>query len=109
MTRTDVRAELRANLAITAVLRILVMSLGIGLVMDLGRRASHFHAFVAGAVILVAAVGVGLGARRLRTVLLEAQAPRPARPRVLLRPIIVVLLGPSGRRACASSDRRALT
>lgn len=73
MTRTNVRAELRTNLAIVTVLWILAVSLGIDLVMDLGRRTSVFHAFVEGSAIIAAAVGVVLGARRLRTVLHEAQ------------------------------------
>ncbi len=73
VTGTDVRAELRANLAIVTVLWILAVSLGIDLVMDLGRRATLFHAFVEGSAILAAAVGVVLGARRLRTALHEAQ------------------------------------
>lgn len=73
MTRTSVRAELRANLAIVAVLGILAVSLGIDLVMDLGRRATLFHAFVEGSAILAAAVGVVLGARRLRAASHEAQ------------------------------------
>lgn len=73
VTRTDVRAELRANLAIVAVLWILAVSLGIDLVMDLGRPTSLFHAVVEGSAILAAAVGVALGARQLRTALHEAQ------------------------------------
>jgi hypothetical protein len=43
VTRTNVRSELRANLAIVTVLWILAVSLGIDLVMDLGRRATFFH------------------------------------------------------------------
>lgn len=73
VTHTHVRAELRANLAIMTVLAILAMSLGIDLAMDLGRRATPFHAFVEGSAIIAAAVGVVLGARRLRTALHEAQ------------------------------------
>jgi DNA-binding CsgD family transcriptional regulator len=76
MTRTNVRSELRANLAIVTVLWILAVSLGIDLVMDLGRRATFFHAFVEGSAIIAAAVGVMLGARRLRTALHEAQSLR---------------------------------
>ena len=73
MTRTSVRAALRANLAIVTVLWVLAVSRGIDLVMDLGRRATLFHAFVEGSAIIAAAVGVALGARRLRTALHEAQ------------------------------------
>lgn len=73
MTRTNVLAELRANLAIVTVLWILAVSLGIDLVMDLGRRATLSHAFVEGSAIIAAAVGVVLGARRLRRALHEAQ------------------------------------
>jgi len=64
---------MRANLAIVTVLWILAVSLGIDLVMDLGRQTSLFHAFVEGLAILAAVVGVVLSARRLRTALHEAQ------------------------------------
>ena len=73
LTRTSVRSELRANLAIVVVLAILAVSLGIDLVMDLDRRASLFHDFVEGSAIVAAAIGVVLGARRLRAALHEAQ------------------------------------
>ena len=73
VTHTHVRAELRANLAIVVVLGILAVSLGIDLVMDLHQRATLFHAFVEGSAIIAAAVGVVLGARRLRIALREAQ------------------------------------
>lgn len=73
VTRTDVRAELRANLAIVTVLCILAVSLGVDLAMDLGRPTSLFHAFVEGTAIIAAVFGVVLGARRLRTALHEAQ------------------------------------
>lgn len=73
MTRTNVRAELRANLAIVTVLWILAVSLGIDLVMDLDRRATFFHAFVEGSAIIAAVAGVVLGTRRLRAALHEAQ------------------------------------
>lgn len=73
MSRTNVRAELRANLGIMAVLSILAVSLGLDLFLDLDRRPSIFHAFVEGSAIAAAAVGFVLGARRLRTALHEAQ------------------------------------
>ena len=73
MSRTYVRAELRENLAIMAVLSILAVSLGIDLFLDLGRRTSVFHALIEGAAIVAAAVGFVLGARRLRTAVREAQ------------------------------------
>jgi DNA-binding NarL/FixJ family response regulator len=73
VTRTSVRSELRENLAIVAVLAILAGSLGIDLVMDLGRRATLSHAFVEGSAIIAAAIGVVLGARRVRGALHEAQ------------------------------------
>jgi DNA-binding CsgD family transcriptional regulator len=73
VTHTHVRAELRANLAIMTVLAVLAVSLAIDLVMDLGRRSTPFHAFVEGSAIIAAAVGVVLGARRLRAALHEAQ------------------------------------
>jgi DNA-binding CsgD family transcriptional regulator len=73
VTRTHVRAELRANLAIVVVLGILAVSLGIDLVMDLHRRATLFHAFIEGSAIIAAVVGVVLGARRLHVASREAQ------------------------------------
>lgn len=73
MSRTHVRAELRANLAIMAVLSILAVSLGIDLFLDLGRRTSVFHGLIEGTAIIAAAVGFVLGARRLRTAVREAQ------------------------------------
>lgn len=73
VSRTHVRAELRENLAILAVLSILAVSLGIDLFLDLGRRTSVFHVLIEGAAIIAAAVGSVLGARRLRTAVREAQ------------------------------------
>jgi len=69
VTYTHLRAKLRANLAIV----ILTVSLVIDIVMDQCRRAAFFHAFVEGSAIIAAAVGVVLGAQRLRNVLYEAQ------------------------------------
>lgn len=76
VTRTTVRSELGANLAIVAVLAVLAVSLGIDLVMDLDRRATVFHGVVECSAILAAAVGIVLGARRLRTAMHEAQELR---------------------------------
>jgi hypothetical protein len=73
VTRTDVRAELRANLTMVTVLGILAVSLGIDLAMDLGRRTSPFHAFVEGSAIVAAVVGVVLGTRWIRAALHDAQ------------------------------------
>lgn len=73
MSRTHVRAELRDNLAIMAVLLILALSLGIDLFLDLGRRTSVFHALIEGAAVIAAAAGFVLGARRLRAAVREAQ------------------------------------
>jgi len=73
VSHTHVRAELRANLAIMAVLSILALSLGIDLFLDLGRRTSVFHVLIEGSAIIAAAVGFVLGARRLRTAVREAQ------------------------------------
>jgi len=73
VSHTHVRAELRENLAIMAVLSILAVSLGVDLFLDLGRRTSVFHALIEGAAIVAAALGVVLGARRLRMAVREAQ------------------------------------
>lgn len=73
MSCTNVRAELRANLAIMVVLSILAVSLGIDLLLDLGRRTTVFHALIEGSAIVAAAVGFALGARRLRAAVRDAQ------------------------------------
>jgi DNA-binding CsgD family transcriptional regulator/outer membrane murein-binding lipoprotein Lpp len=58
---------------IVVVLGIFAVSLAIDLVMDLGRQASFLHAVVEGLTIIAAAIGVVLGARRLRAAANEAQ------------------------------------